>query len=46
MANVLTNLASNELELPDFASARQRWAGLMSPFNMGRRPTSSFSKQQ
>lgn len=35
MANVLTNLASNELELPDFASARQRWAGLMSPFNMG-----------
>lgn len=35
MANVLTNLASNELEAPDFASARQRWAGLMSPFNMG-----------
>ncbi|WP_235047277.1 hypothetical protein, partial [Xanthomonas vasicola] len=35
MANVMTNLASNELEAPDFASARQRWAGLMSPFNMG-----------
>ncbi|OLI46173.1 hypothetical protein [Xanthomonas oryzae] len=35
IANILTNLASNELEAPDFASARQRWAGLLSPFNIG-----------
>ncbi|MFO3706875.1 hypothetical protein ACI6Q5_18315 [Xanthomonas codiaei] len=35
MANVLTNLASNELASPDFAAARQRWAGLNSPFNKG-----------
>ncbi|WP_425525221.1 hypothetical protein [Xanthomonas hortorum] len=35
MANVLTNLASNELASPDFAAARQRWAGLHSPFNKG-----------
>lgn len=35
MANVLTNLASNELASPDFAAARQRWAGLHSPFTQG-----------
>ncbi|MDC8748184.1 hypothetical protein NY751_19370 [Xanthomonas campestris] len=35
MANVLTNLASNEVASPDFAAARQRWAGLHSPFNKG-----------
>ncbi|WP_429001786.1 hypothetical protein [Xanthomonas arboricola] len=31
MANVLTNLASNELASPNFAAARNRWAGLNSP---------------
>ncbi|WP_206515398.1 hypothetical protein [Xanthomonas arboricola] len=35
MANVLANLASNELASPDFAAARQRWAGLNSPFTKG-----------
>ncbi|XHH30046.1 hypothetical protein WIW49_04805 [Xanthomonas euroxanthea] len=35
MANVLANLASNELASPDFAAARQRWAGLNSPFTQG-----------
>ncbi|WP_372364943.1 MULTISPECIES: hypothetical protein [unclassified Xanthomonas] len=36
MANVLTNLTANELSSPDLATARQRWAGLNSPFNKGR----------
>ncbi|WP_238601232.1 hypothetical protein [Xanthomonas arboricola] len=35
MANVLTNLASNELASPNFAAARERWAGLNSPFTKG-----------
>ncbi|NMI18821.1 hypothetical protein E1J29_16640 [Xanthomonas hortorum pv. vitians] len=35
MANVLTNLASNEVASPDFATAQQRWAGLNSPFKKG-----------
>ncbi|AAM40541.1 hypothetical protein EIQ06_09195 [Xanthomonas campestris pv. campestris] len=35
MANVLANLASNELASPDFAAAEQRWAGLNSPFTKG-----------
>ncbi|MFC7520542.1 hypothetical protein ACFQS6_10965 [Xanthomonas populi] len=35
MANVLTNLAANEVASQDFAAARQRWAGLNAPFHKG-----------
>lgn len=35
IANVLANLTSNEVTAPDFTAARERWAGLNSPFNMG-----------